>query len=302
MKALPLQNTRYIAYVQDFQEWLTTLGYSESSITCLPVHLREFFYFLEQKGVSAVEHIKIKHTKAFFTYLSKRSNKLTGGSLSNAYINKYVQAIKNFDKYLREKWQWGFTLPVSAIRCEQQIKNILSQHEVKALYEACEDSPLGLRDKAMLGLFYGCGLRRSEGIGLDTKDILFDKALVYVRKGKNYKERYVPISEKVGTHLHEYLYHSRPTLLRDYQSEALLVSTRSQRINDLTLTLRIRHLQAQSGLHSLQSKSISLHSLRHSIATHLLENGMKLQQIASFLGHSSLESTQIYTHIIHAKL
>jgi len=168
------------------------------------------------------------------------------------------------------------------------------------LYHAAENTPYGIRDKAMLGIYYGCGLRRNEGLQLDLNDILFERALVYVRAGKNYTERYVPIQEQVLQDLSQYLQQARPGLLvKTTTQPALFVSQRGDRPDAQSLYLRLKKLQQDAGEASLQNKTIGLHTLRHSIATHLLMQGMKLERIAQFLGHKSIESTQIYTHLAH---
>jgi len=148
----------------------------------------------------------------------------------------------------------------------------------------------------MLAVFYGCGLRRNEGVQLDISDINFDRSMLHVRKGKNYKERLVPISKASLKHLQEYIYDYRPQLSQS-KIEAVFLSQRGFRISGQSLLLRLKSLQLLSGNLDLQSKEIGLHTLRHSIATHLLSAGMKMESISRFLGHSSLESTQIYTHL-----
>ena len=145
----------------------------------------------------------------------------------------------------------------------------------------------------MLSLYYGCGLRRSEAVAVDVSDVLFRKRLLYVRKGKNYRERYVPMTSAIIADLRTYLYEARPLLLGKYSSEALLVSNQGRRIEAQSLAIRLKQLLLIAGI----DKPITLHSLRHSIATHLLQSGMKLQYISDFLGHQSLEATQLYTHI-----
>jgi integrase/recombinase XerD len=153
------------------------------------------------------------------------------------------------------------------------------------------------RDRAILAIFYGCGLRRNEGVNVDVGDINFDRALLHVRKGKNYKERFVPMGKSVMKHLQEYIYDHRPELLQGSKTESLFVSLLTRRINGQTIILRIKYLKHQTENAELIEKEIGLHTLRHSIATHLLQSGMKLESIARFLGHSTLESTQIYTHL-----
>jgi integrase/recombinase XerD len=250
-----------------------------------------------------------KDAKTFINYVSERANQRRPGGLSNNHLNKYIQTLKLLSKYVRETGQGSFTLDMNMLRGEQPyldgIRDILTQGEIKELYRACDFTPytpLALRDKAMLSIFYGCGLRRNEGVHLDVNDILFDKQMLYVRKGKHYKERYVPMSKKVMEDLNNYLGESRQYILQGKAGEALFVSDRqNKRMQGQTLIIRLKRLQKLTANVTLQAKPIGLHTLRHSIATHLLQSGMKLQDIATFLGHSSLDSTQIYTHIVYSK-
>lgn len=155
-----------------------------------------------------------------------------------------------------------------------------------------------MRDRAILTIFYGCGLRRNEGYHLDLSDIDFDREILQVRKGKNYKERFVPFNKTSSKYLQDYVYDGRPILVKDSQENALFISQRGGRMQSQSIALRLKILQQRSDNLELQEKNVRLHVLRHSIATHLLQNGMSLENIARFLGHTSLESTQVYTHLI----
>jgi integrase/recombinase XerD len=303
MQSLLIETESFIEYEAQFKNWLSALGYAPKSVVYQPRHIRELFFYLERQGFSKIQSTDKEDIKAFFAYLSQRTNQARGGSLSLAYVAKYWQAVRNFDRFLKSTQEWGFDLPKQSIQVEQVIKAVLTQSEIKKMYQACSNDYLGIRDKAMLSVFYGCGLRRSEGIGLNVEDILFNQNLIHVRLGKNYKERYVPMNEQIKQDLQNYLDESR-TFIEQYSpfhcgkpTPALLLSQQGKRISDSTLIIRIRHLQEQTADKKLLTKSIALHTLRHSVATHLLQNGMKLKQIALFLGHSSIESTQIYTHL-----
>ena len=154
---------------------------------------------------------------------------------------------------------------------------------------------LGLRDRAMLAVYYGCGLRRSEGISLDVSDVLIKEKLLYVQKGKGYRERYVPMSEAVKESLENYINVARSSFLSCelMKQQALLLSFRGRRMDGNSLIMRLKALVKGASI----NKAVGLHTLRHSIATHLLQSGMRLESVSRFLGHQSLESTQIYTHL-----
>jgi integrase/recombinase XerD len=278
----------------------------------MPNYVREFLHYLEQQGKTQIKQIENKTIKEYYRKLKQRSNTRQGGGLSNGYLNKHLQAIQKFSDYLRQSGR--LQLPKLYIPTEEndhKIKDILTQEEIGQLYKSINLYPtdtqriahwmyeaLALRDKAMLTIFYGCGLRRNEAVHLDINDIYSDKQYIHVRKGKNYKERIVPINTTGLTHLQNYLYESRPRFLRNEKEEAFFISQRGKRIHGQSMLLRVKLLALRTDNTELQQKEIGLHTLRHSIATHLLQNGMKLEAIAKFLGHSSLESTQIYTHLV----
>jgi integrase/recombinase XerD len=278
----------------------------------MPHYIREFLHYQEQNGKTQVHEIENAHIKAYYRILKQRSNTRKGGGLSNSYLNKHLQALQKFSDYLRQSSRLAIPkLYIPSEEDEHEIKHIISQEEISQLYKVTNLYPsdtqriapwmyeaLALRDRAMLSIVYGCGLRRNEAVHLDISDIHADKNYIYVRKGKNYKERVVPINAIGLTHLQNYLYESRPRFLRHEKEEAFFISQRGQRMNGQSMLLRLKILIQRIDNTELQNKEIGLHTLRHSIATHLLQNGMKLEAIAKFLGHSSLESTQIYTHLV----
>ena len=312
MKHLPIESPHYKYIIQSFREWLDVLGYAETTVYSMPHYIREFLHYLEQNGKTQINQIENKYIKEHYRELKQRGNTRQGGGLSNSYLNKHIQALQKFSDYLRQRGR--LQIPKLYIQTEEddhQIKYVLTQEEIQQIYKATDLYPtdteriapwmheaLALRDKAMLTVLYGCGLRRNEAVYLDISDIIADKNYIYVKKGKNYKERIVPINTTGLTHLQNYLYESRPRFLRTEKEEAFFISQRGKRINGQSMLLRVKLLVLRTDNTELQQKEIGLHTLRHSIATHLLQNGMKLEAIAKFLGHSSLESTQLYTHLV----
>lgn len=312
MKSLTLVNPSFRYLEEGFTEWLDILGYSSTTIYYAPLHVRELLYSLESRGIKSIKELDSKHIKQHYDQLKERANRKKGGALGNNSLNKHVQAIKLFTDYLRQVGR--LELAVSPLRNEAADTGsitVLSKEEIQLLFAAAnkpyetnihlEESrvlAMQCRDRAMLSIYYGCGLRRNEGVCLNVGDIDFDKALLHVRKGKNYKERFVPISKASLKHLQDYVYDHRQELLTDTKSEALFISQRATRMQGQSLLRRLNYLQQRAENAELIEKEIGLHTLRHSIATHLLMAGMKLESISRFLGHSSLESTQIYTHLI----
>lgn len=315
MKQLALQSEAYRYIIASFKEWLQTLGYSEQTVYQLPNYIQEFLHYTELKGYAGLFQLTTELMKEYYYKLKERSNKRHSGGLSNSYLNKHLQALHVFSDYLRQSGR--LTLPKLDIQTEENnhaISNILTQSEIKLLYAITyqpyepKKSDRGIvfyealqaRDRAMLTIFYGCGLRRNEGVHLDINDIHFDKSVLHVRKGKNYKERLVPLTKQSLQHLENYLYDARPYFCND-KNESFFVNYAGRRLSGQQLLNRLHTLVQLTGNTELQSKDIHLHTLRHSIATHLLQNGMRLERIKEFLGHSSLESTQIYTHFLETE-
>ncbi|WP_299223828.1 tyrosine-type recombinase/integrase [uncultured Psychroserpens sp.] len=304
MKKLKLHNESFITILSSFKDWLEVLGYASTTVYNLPNHLKEFFYYLERNRHTRIEHITTQIVKEYYDHLSNRSNDRRGGGLSKAFLNKHQQALKKFLDYLKEhntNVNFGVHLRGEKINY-RNIKVILTQDEIKELFDACHVSHMSehfqMRDRAILVLLYSCGLRRNEAVHFDASDILFEKGRIYVRRGKNYKERFVPINRYNLQILEDYLYEARPEFLRHFQTDAFLVSNFGRRINDKTMADRLKVIIESTENETIISKNITLHTLRHSIATHLLQNNVPMKSISTFLGHSSLESTQIYTHIV----
>ncbi len=306
MKQLSIK-TESFQYIENaFREWLDILGYAPSTIYNLPNHVRELFYWMEQQEKTQVTSIDKKLIQDYYHQLKSRANERRGGGLSNATLNKHIQALYKFAQYLRQSGR--LTLPYLGLEWEtDDTKEIhwLTKSEIKELYKMTYGynintklEVLNARDRAILTVFYGCGLRRNEGFHLDLSDINFDRQILHVRKGKANKERFVPFNKESSKHLEEYIYDSRPLLVKDGKQNALFISKRGLRMQAQSMALRLKLLQQRSTNITLQEKDVRLHVMRHSIATHLLQNGMPLDKISRFLGHTSLESTQVYTHLL----
>jgi site-specific recombinase XerD len=148
----------------------------------------------------------------------------------------------------------------------------------------------------MLAVYYGCGLRLNEGACLELNDINQSSKVLHVRKGKLYKERFVPIAEKNFEEIKLYLDYARHQLLQSKKHEYFFVdANKGHPMHKQSLYVRIKKLVKKAAI----KKKVGTHTLRHSIATHLLQSGMKLERIQQFLGHADLDSTQIYTHLVN---
>lgn len=306
MKNLVLKNSRYEYLEKAFTEWLNVLGYSPMSAYNMPSLVREFLHFLESNKINHIRELKQQHYKKYFNYISSRGNQRRGGGLSNNYLNKHIQALEKFYEFLNHKGVQDIPpVTIRHLKLDKENITVLTIDEIQQLYKATEkesDNPkqqaFNARDRAMLTVFYGCGLRRNEGVNLHVDDINFDTRVIHVKKGKNYQERLVPFSKTGLQYLQEWFYDYRPGLVKSKKESHLFISFRGTPMRGNALYKRLKLLQLETGDPDLQKKETGLHTLRHSIATHLLQNGMELQKIQRFLGHRSLESTQIYTHLI----
>ncbi len=315
MKTLTLHSEAYRYIIASFKEWLQTLGYNEQTVYQLPNHIQEFLFFAETKGYAGLWQINNDLIKEHYYKLKSRTNKRKAGGLSAAYLNKHLQALYKFSDYLRQNGR--LILPKLDLQTEEdnsEVSDILTQQEIKQIYEATNllyepkkndkgmvyYEAMQMRDRAMLTVFYSCGLRRNEACHLDTSDIIFAKSVLHVRKAKGYKERMVPITKQGLQHLQNYLYDARPYFCKD-RNEAFFVTQSGKRLDGQMMLIRLKQLIQLTDNAALIKKDIHLHTLRHSIATHLLQNGMKLERIKEFLGHTSLESTQIYTHFLESE-
>lgn len=315
MKTLPLKNTSFIYLEQSFREWLSIIGYAEKTVNTWPNHVREFLHYLEQHNVQQITQVTPQKTYQFINYIKNRKGLSTGTGLSVYSINKIINSINAFAKYINATEK--HTLDITPKRLELHViqRQVLSTEEIKLIYEATfephrfDSKAMGQRDQAIIAIFYGCGLRKNEGSNLNIFDIDTHQGLVFVRKAKGNKQRYVPIAAKHLQDIKDYLEDGRNWFLLNHEQSGVYknknkVYAKKQHTDDEAFFIGVfgkrmtnfdfifKRLKEQSGILT----PFSTHTFRHSIATHLLQSGMKIEDIAKFLGHSSLESTQIYTH------
>ncbi len=294
MKQSKLQTSEYILLLAGFTEWLQLLGYSPFSVVPLAGSTGHFLQYQEDNGRASLQQLEAIHANEFITLLTTQTGRRTGRPFSNGHINKQIQALNLFSKYLRETGRSNTGFSLARLPDTRAKPTWLTKAEISAIYGAIKENLLGVRDKAMLAVFYGCGLRLNEGASLELNDLNQTTKILHVRKGKHYKERFVPVAEKNFEEIKLYMDYARPQLLQQTKTEALFIDANKGRpLTKQSLYIRIKMLVKKSGI----KKKTGTHTLRHSIATHLLQSGMKLEKIQQFLGHQDLDSTQIYTHL-----
>lgn len=302
-------NEHYNTLQTEYKNWLETLGFSEGLVYYYTLSIKEFLHWLKtQNNIIHIKSLTEKNIIAYFEYLqtrpNKRTRKLSGSGLSVAHLNHNFMAIDKFLEFLHQMGMQSAPIPtnhrikpdkwarINKIQAltQQEIKEL--QANIKNTYPDFTFTQKEIKHeqlKLIFVLYYACGLRRTEGKNLQIKDIDFDKKTIFIRQGKNYKDRIIPVNKYVLKALEHYIYNFRN--LQTAKHNYLFLYTTG------TLNKDLQELQRITGNEQIQAKKLTLHVLRHSIATHLLQNGMNIENISRFLGHSTLDSTQIYTHI-----
>ena len=274
--------------IYNYRQELQNLGYGQSIVTNYPKYAQLFLEFTHE----LLENISEEHIKNYTNFLQNKPNKRRKGSLSESYIHSQQLGIKGFFDYLERIHQIKqnpFTLKLKSPKHQERI--ILTQDEIKTLYQNAKT----LEETIILHLCYGCGLRRSEVVNLNKKDIDLDKKLLYVRQGKNKKRRVMPITESIAEDFKMYFLETQ-----NNENESFLIDKKGNRMSGNIIYQTFKNLLKRS--ENIDENNFCLHSLRHSIATHLLENEMNVEMVRDFLGHSQLSTTQIYTRINQQKM
>jgi integrase/recombinase XerD len=276
--------------VENFKTYLAEIGYSKSTMNMLPSCVKEFLEYTNAKQLINICNEQINN---YYEHLQTRKHKRKDKLLSEIFISHHIYSLKVFFGWL-EKTEQIFTNPISNLQFRKPHTNArepLSQEQIKILFAGTKTA----QEKAVLHLFYSCGLRRNEAEKLNIADIHFAKNILYVRAGKGEKRRAVPFTEQVKKDLENYWNNER----LGSNNEAFIINTKNNRMSGNSYNLLLKKIITNC---SLQIGNCSLHHLRHSIATHLLQNGLSIEFVRDFLGHSHLEATQIYTKIYDIKL
>lgn len=256
--------------------------------------LKEFLKFISNKKI---EDFNIKKDFKILPSIIREYLASLFKSRKKSTVSRKLASLRTFFKFLEREGAIDSdpTEGLSFPKVPKSLPRFLNQDEAKVLVESPEKTDaLTVRDRALLELLYSSGLRVAELTGLKIQDIDMENELVKV-KGKGGKERIVPFGEKAKEALIEYL-HEREKLLnknRLVSTDFLFLNYRGEKLTTRSVGRIIKKYRTKSGL----SKEVSPHVLRHSFATHLLEGGADLRVIQELLGHSSLSTTQKYTHI-----
>ncbi len=288
-----LQTSRYQLLLTEYDAMVNALGYRQTG-RGYQANVKEFLCYLENNGILNIKKVQPLHMVAYNEYISTRPNLRTEGVLSSSTIANHLFSIDLLFDYMLEKGliDKKIVLPKYA-RHEGKQRNILSIDEILSLYAVCENK----RDKAILHIAYGCGARRAEIKNLNVIDVQLTSGILIVRSGKNDKRREIPLSKNIIADLKDYLINERHIYFKDNEkqrTEAFLVNNKGKSMQGDHINERLKELIAKTNNTEITSKEITLHCLRHSIATHLLDNGASIEFVRDYLGHAEIDTVHVY--------
>ena len=294
---LAVEHSGLYPYLARYLDWLPVKGFSVVTAQRRDSALRQFIAWCDERALDHPGQITKPMIERYQRHLYYRRHQKTGEPLSFVTQHHYLTAIKAWFKWLTQEnyLPSNPASEVQAIRLPHRLPEaVLSVDEVQALLASIEVSdPPGLRNRAMVEVFYSTGLRRHELCQLQLGDIDPRRQSVYVRKGKGGKDRYTPIGRQALTWVQRYLEQARPRLQVDVLQHALFLNQQGGALNPSSVGNIVKQLMQAAGI----ERTGSCHLLRHAMATHMLENGADLRHLQAILGHSNINTTTIYTHL-----
>ena len=279
----------YIALYETYL--LEVKNASANTVSSYIRDLRQFDKYVSEELECALDQVSADQMFGYFAWL-------TNAGKSSATVTRSLASVKGFYSFLMSAGHVDSN-PAKAVhlaKVEKKLPQILTGREVELLLEQpqCTD-PKGFRDKAMLELLYATGIRVSELISLNVEDVNVPAGFIRCNGGK---ARMIPLYPAAVRAIQTYLTQIRPTMIADPAETALFVNLSGERMSRQGFWKIIKHYQQTANI----QKDITPHTLRHSFAAHLLENGADLKSIQEMLGHSDISSTQIYTQIVRQNL
>jgi len=279
--------------IDEFYQFLILeRGLSQHTIAAYACDLNKFQDYLHHKGIEDFTKVQTREIEGFIHWLTQKK-------LSPRSRARVLATIKTFFRFLilSQRLETSPAVLIETPRFSKKLPQVLSLEEVERLLKQPDTThPRGLRDKAMLELLYATGLRVSELVRLKLNQLNLEVGYISVI-GKGAKERLVPVGRQAQQALTQYLKKGRSVLLKK-PSSYLFVGYRGRPLTRQGFWEIIKKYAIKSGI----NKAISPHTLRHSFATHILERGADLRSVQTMLGHSSITTTQIYTHVTETKL
>lgn len=279
--------------VSDFKSYVQSVGYVTTTARTLPRCVGEFLSYTSASDIHAIRATDILD---FYEWLHVRPLRRREGNLSGAMIDHYVYALRTFYGWLQSTEQIDINL-VSGLRLPRLgagERQPLTPAQVQLLFDHAKD----LRESVILHLFYSCGLRRSEAEALDIPDVSLSQRLLYVRSGKGARRRVVPLPVRVAACMACYYDAVRAPVPGVRDAGSFILNKTGLRMRGDSFNDTVQAIGQRAKLEEV----VTLHRLRHSIATHLLARGMDMEDVRAFLGHRCLETTQRYAKVDEAKI
>lgn len=283
-------------YLKDFLHYLIVeKGLAENTIQSYRRDISAYLIFIEKKlQITDINHVTRVHIMQFLSCLKDEGK-------SARTIARHIASIRSFHHFLilDKIVDHDPTVHIETPHPELKLPKVLNTDEVDTLLNTPDlTTTLGLRDKAMLELMYATGMRVSELVNLNINDVHL--SLGFVRcLGKGNKERIIPIGKMATEALKGYLEKARPKLINQKnKTDSLFMNHHGQRLSRQGFWKILKQMAVKAGI----EKELTPHTLRHSFATHLLENGADLRSVQELLGHSDISTTQIYTHVTKTRL
>jgi len=283
---------------EEFLLYLRSRGYKEGTLKYKEIYLYQFNLWLSGQRQQDIKQVTGKTIRTYQHYLVNEYRKKDQRRLSPLTILSKLSVLRKYFRYL-VKTREIFLDPTIDIKLPKSRdylpKNILTKQEAKHLLTLPgKNTVVGIRDQAILELLYTSGIRRQELCKLCLYDIDLKDKSIHIRTPKNRKDRIVPIGSKAKEAIEKYLLISRPRLGKDIKERAVFLSRSGRRISKETLNYIVKSYSRKMRI----EKKVTPHCLRHSCATHLLQNGSSLRIIQRILGHSRISSTEIYTRVV----
>ncbi|MCH7228690.1 tyrosine-type recombinase/integrase [Haloferula sp. A504] len=301
-KPAPCLATPLGALLEDWLESQRDRGLRPSSIATRKGHLRRFLQWCEQFGVTKPEWLSRGLCRAWLRSIDE-SRTSKGAPFRESTKEGMIRAVNTFCEYLEVNRRIDAN-PLSGVavrRCRgRRLPKILDEDQVRSILEAPDTrDPLGIRDRSMMEMAYGSGLRRQEVVGLELGDLSRDGEMVVVRRAKGGRERIVPISRAAREWVFVYLQRSRPLLeVVGKPSEGLYLTGYGEPFCAGAWGQRVKQYMKAAGIDCRGGP----HLLRHACATHMLEHGADLRTIQTLLGHSRIDTIEVYTHVTPERL
>ena len=280
-------------YLEQYETYLREEKHSsQNTLSSYMRDLRQFSEHLSAQRVSDLRKVKSETISDYIAWMGSRGK-------SAATVTRAVASIKSFYSFLLERGEVKANpaKSIAAVKVERRFPEILTGKEVELFLDQprCVDAK-GYRDHAMLELLYATGIRVSELIALNESDCSLSAG--FIRCESKGRERIIPLYPTAVKALSDYIKDVRPQLLADPEETALFVNMNGERMSRQGFWKIVKHYQEMAQI----EKDITPHTLRHSFAVHLLENGADLHAIQEMLGHADISSTQIYTHVVKKQL